>query len=217
MPRITYKDEAGEKVPSVSAILNMNGGVKAYGLQHWYWKKGADGLGYKEMPEANIGTIAHLLIEADIKGKDLDLSQFPMEHVAKAKNAFRNYLIWKKRVNYEPIESEISLVSEKHKFGGTPDAAALIDNLLSIPDWKSGKDLYADTWMQVVAYQKLWDENFPDNPITGGYHVLRTGKEDAMFEHTWRALDCKTAELAWEWFLNLRRNYDLEQEMKTLN
>ena len=68
MPLISYKNKAGEKVPSVSTVLSQ-WGEGAGGLQYWYWKKGKDGLDFKEMPEAEVGTLAHLMLEYYIKRK----------------------------------------------------------------------------------------------------------------------------------------------------
>jgi hypothetical protein len=152
------------------------------------------------------------MIDASVKGKKLKLSEFPIKIVEQAKICFKNFEEWKSRHSFEAIETEISLVSEKHKYGGTLDCVALVDGKLSLTDWKTGKEVYEDHIIQCVCYKQLWDENFPDNPIDGGFHILRTGKEIAMFSYNWYA----EFPDAWDAFLHLRALYDLHKTIKKL-
>ena len=170
------------------------------------------GIPLYEKKEADVGTLAHKMIDHHVKGKPLDLEGFSIEIIEQAKQCFQNYLTWEKRHNYKPIKTEISLVSEKYQYGGTIDCIAMIDGKLSIDDKKTGNDIYEDHLVQIVAYARLWDENFPDHPIEGGYHIIRTGKEIASFDYRWYG------ELpgAWEVFKNLRELYDLHKQIKRL-
>lgn len=211
MPYIIYKNKNGERVPSVSTIKGQWGiGTKA--LMNWAWEQGDKGISLYEKQEADIGTLAHLMIEYEIKGKEVDLTQFPMDVVEQAKQCYANWQEWKERNKFEPVESELSLVSEKHQYGGTIDIIAIINDKLSLVDIKTGKEVYEDHIIQLVAYKQLWDENFPENPLTGGFHIIRTGKEMAMFSHNWYDdFPC-----ALEVFLMLRKLYDLHKEIKKL-
>jgi len=211
MPAIIYKNKNGDRIPSQSAIGNQ-WGEGAIGLQYWYWDKGRKGLGFNEMPEANIGTIAHNMIDCDAKNKPINLENHPIEHVIKAKQCFENWEEWKKQVNFKSIETEISLVSEEHQFGGTIDCICEINNKLSILDVKTGKDIYASQVVQITCYAHLWEENMPKHPLIGGYHIVRTGKEIASFTHAWYA----EFPMAWEVFLHLRKLYDLAKEINKL-
>lgn len=165
-----------------------------------------------EKEEADVGTLSHLMIDCEVKGKALNLEEFPINIVEQAKTCFENFQTWKKRHDFNPVETEISLISEKYQFGGTIDCIAQIDDKLSIADWKTGKDVYEDHIIQIIAYKVLWDENFPDHPITGGSHVIRTGKEMAMFSYNWYGDFPK----AWDVFMHLRELYDLAKEIKKL-
>ena len=211
MPAIIYKNKKGERLPSVTGILNQ-WGIKTQPLIYWAWKQGEKGISLYEKQEADVGTLAHMLIDADVKGKKVDLSEHGMETITQAKQCFENYLTWKKQHDYHPIETEIKLVSEKHQYGGTIDCVAMIDGKLSIDDKKTGKDVYEDHILQIVSYKELWDENFPNNPITGGYHIIRTGKEIAMFAHHWYG----EFPGAWRAFLLLRELYDIAKIIKKL-
>lgn len=211
MPAIIYKNKNGNRVPSVTTILNQ-WGIKTEPLKWWAWKRGQEGIDLREKEEANVGTLAHMMIDADVKQKEIDLGQFPINIVEQAKVCFNNYLIWKKQHDYKPIETEISLISEEYQYGGTIDCIPIIDGKLSIDDKKTGKDVYEDHIIQLIAYAQLWNENFPNDPITGGYHIIRTGKEIASFDHRWYG----EFPGAWEVFLHLRALYDLHKQIKKL-
>lgn len=211
MPAIAYKNKAGDRIPSVTTIL-AQWGIKTQPLLYWAWKQGEAGIPLYEKKEAEVGTIAHMMIEADIKGKETDLSEFSVELLEQANICYENFKTWKSKHNFEPIDAEVKLISEEHQFGGTIDCVARIDGKLAIPDWKTGKEIYSDHILQIIAYEHLWNENFPDHPITGGYHILRTGKEIAMFDYRWYGEFPK----AWKAFLLLRELYDLDKYIKKL-
>lgn len=195
----------------MTTVLNQ-WGIKTQPLIFWAYKKGEKGIPMYEKEEADVGTLSHLMIDCEVKGKALNLEEFPINIVEQAKTCFENFQTWKKRHDFNPVETEISLISEKYQFGGTIDCIAQIDDKLSIADWKTGKDVYEDHIIQIIAYKVLWDENFPDHPITGGSHVIRTGKEMAMFSYNWYGDFPK----AWDVFMHLRELYDLAKEIKKL-
>lgn len=211
MPAVIYRNKDGERVPSVTTVLNQWGANKQ-ALMHWAWKQGDSGISLYEKPEAETGTIAHMLIEADIKGSGLDISQFPMERTKEAQKCFENFLEWKRVHKLTPIKTELSLISEVYQYGGTLDLVALVDDRLSIVDWKTGKDVYEDHIIQLQAYATLWHENFPESILFGGFHVLRTGKEIASFAHHWYG----EFPGALEAFKHLRALYDLGKKIKKL-
>jgi hypothetical protein len=102
-------------------------------------------------------------------------------------------------------------VSEAYRFGGTPDfVLRMPDGKLAMADLKSSNGIYRDYLMQVAAYGLLWNENKPDDPINGGYHVLRVGKDEPDFEHRYFAQLDDARDL----FLLLRRAYDMDAALK---
>ena len=101
-------------------------------------------------------------------------------------------------------------MSERHRYGGTPDAIGVVNNQLVLLDWKTSNGIYADHLIQLAAYGHLWNENYPDQPITGGFHLLRFSKQKGDFgHHHFAALD-----EAWEQFLLFRRAYDINKILK---
>ena len=79
--------------------------------------------------------------------------------------------------------TEVSLASETHAFGGTLDAVGMIGDALILLDWKCANAVYADYLYQLAAYGLLWNENYPDHPLVGGFHLCRFAKEQGDFSH----------------------------------
>jgi hypothetical protein len=106
----------------------------------------------------------------------------------KAETSFLAYLEFKDVVGLSPIATELPLVSEEWKYGGTIDVA-IIKKYPAILDLKTSNGVYADHLIQVAAYGKLWDENNPEMPIQA-YYILQLGKEDGSFHyHYWPELN----------------------------
>jgi hypothetical protein len=173
---------------------------------HWSWKLGKQGLDYREEREkaADIGTVAHDAVERWVRGEPR-LSMHP-----EAERAFEAFRSWAAKSALRIVRTEVQLVSEKFRYGGTLDAVLEIDGKRAIGDWKSSNRVYADYMIQCAAYGQLWNENFPDQPINGGYHLLRFDKTFGDFHHHhWAELDA-----AWIAFRCLRKLYDLDGELK---
>jgi hypothetical protein len=204
MPTIPYYNSKGERLPGVTTVKG-NIGWSTDALVWWAWKEGfaqcqrGDHLKPKDTVEkaADIGTIAHYMIECDIKGLTPDLSSYSKESVDKAETAYLNFLQWKQNMNFKPIVVEPHFISEVYQFGGTPDLVAEINGKPSLFDWKSGSGLYADTLIQLAAYRVLWEENNPDILLAGGFHLVRIDRDTASFTYKyWHDLS-----EAWETFL----------------
>jgi hypothetical protein len=86
------------------------------------------------------------------------------------------------RIGTERATSSID-ASKQHAFGGTLDAVGMIGNELILLDWKCDNKVYADYLFQLAAYGLLWNENYPDHPPVGGFHLCRFAKEQGDFSH----------------------------------
>lgn len=194
----------GSRVPGVTTIISKF--KESGGLIHWAWSLGKEGKDYRDVKDkaAEAGTLAHELVERWIKKEPLSVEGDP-EVTAKAKNAFEIFLEWAQQTRLEVTDTEVALISEKHRFGGTLDAM-LVNGKRSLGDWKTSNSVYGDYLYQLAAYGILWEENFPDKPIEGGYHLMRFAKEHPDFAHYyWGEL-----EEAKEGFLLMRRLYDIK-------
>lgn len=213
MPTSPYHCVDGERVPGTTTII---GRFKDSGaLMHWAFqqgKSGAEKLYDAAEKAADIGTLAHAMVEASIKGED-PKSVFngePPEDQAKAANAFNEYLEWAAQTDVKIIDQEMALVSEEYRFGGTPDAIGLIGNSLCLLDWKTSNAVYPDHMIQLAAYRQLWNENHPEQPLTGASYLLRFSKNYPDFE----ARKFGDLSEAWEIFKLYRKAYDLDKELK---
>lgn len=216
-PKGGYKLKNGTKVPGVTTII---GRFKDSGaLLWWAFEQGKAAergeiasLYDKRDAAAEAGTLAHLLVEKYINNEELpDLGEYGKEIKDNAWQGFRNYTTWAENNKIEVIKQEMELVSEQYKFGGCPDAIGLDSmNRLCVLDWKTSSGVYLDYLIQIAAYRQLWEENNPDRPITGGFHLLRFSKENADFaHHYWSELDD-----AWEQFKLFRQAYDIDKKLK---
>lgn len=214
-PRGGYKLKDGSKVPGVTTIIGRF--KDSGGLLYWACEQGKaiergeiSSLYDKRDEAADAGTLAHAFVEAYINQETPP--QIPDNDIGtKAKQGFQNYLAWQKNNRIQIIKQEMELISEKYRFGGCPDAMGLdVDGRLCILDWKTSNGVYQDYMIQIAAYEQLWKENYPDKPITGGYHLLRFSKEHADFtHHFWSELDD-----AWEQFKLFRQAYELDKKLK---
>ena len=165
---------------------------------------------------ADAGTCCHERVECKIRGKEFDSSKYTAETLERARPAFEAFEEWAKGSKLEVIETEKALVSERYRFGGTLDAMG-IQGKLSLLDWKTSNAIYGDYLVQLAGYALLWEENFPDRPIEGGFHLCRFSKQakptdPVMFSHHyWSHLEAAKRQ-----FLLFREAYDLSAELAKL-
>jgi hypothetical protein len=117
---------------------------------------------------------------------------------------------WWRMHEFKIVATEMPLVSEAHRFGGTIDCV-MRDSAgrLAIGDWKSSKAIYPDMLWQVAAYGALWNET-QDEKIEGGFHIVKFSKEHGDMEHRYyRELDD-----ALDLFLRFRTCFELEKAVK---
>lgn len=213
-PRKGYFTQDGTKVPSVTTIL---GRFKDSGaLIRWAYNRGKDGKElYDERDKAcDIGTAAHAMVEAHIHGEDPtlreELTKLDTEGRVKAENAYQMYLKWASMSNLKVVEQEMQLVSERYRFGGTPDAIGEVDGVLCLVDWKTSNGVFSDYLLQLAAYRILWEESHPDRPLLGGFHLCRFSKEHGDFGHHYYA----ELDDAREMFIALRTAYQYDAALK---
>lgn len=221
MAHTIYKTRDGKRVPSVTTITKLYGDTG--GLLYWANQQGLEGKTLKEAYEgtATPGSMVHERVDYWAQGKEWSADtwrdKFSSEEAfddakVACDNGFAAFENWAAFSKFEIVAGEVPLVSEKHKFGGRLDAV-MTSNGLALADWKtgSGGKIYADFLLQLGGgYAILWDENFPDKPITAGYHVIRFNRETADFAHF------HYAELddARKGFLLLRELYDVYTRLK---
>ncbi len=214
MPANIYKNKAGQRVPGVTTIIGSNLGWSKGGLMHWAWQEGIEGRDYKATRDkaADTGTIAHAIVEHEVKGEKFDWPKLGYdlggndEQIKQAENAFSAFMEWKDLMKFELLQSEHLLVHEKLNYGGQIDIAA-VQNKRSIIDIKTSNAVYEDHKIQIAAYGKLWEENYPDKPIEP-YYILQLGKDGSFAYHYYPDLDN-----AFRAFVLLRELHDLKKKL----
>ena len=159
---------------------------------------------------AESGTLAHEMVEAHINGTTVDASAYSDETAGEALAAFGAYLNWEKMTKLKIVEQEMPMVSERYQFGGCPDAIGEIDGELCLVDWKTSNGVYPDYLIQLAAYKQLWEENNPDRPLTGGFHLCRFAKSHGDFAHHYYP----DLSEAWEQFKLFLQAYEIDKGLK---
>jgi hypothetical protein len=137
----------------------------------------------KELAKAGeIGTQVHELIEWNLR-QSLGQKVGPEPRVTdKAQWAFMAFQDWAQSVSLKPIFIEQMVFSRTHKYAGTMDLLAEVNGVLSLVDFKTGKSIYAEAYLQNVAYQQALREMGHSTPAAG--HIVRLPKveTDPAFE-----------------------------------
>jgi hypothetical protein len=215
-PKGGYRNAKGDKVPGTTTILGRF--KESGGLIQWAYNCGKEGIDINAARDraADAGTLCHEMIDAHLHGWAFENNGYDRGSLAKAEHAFLGFLEWKQQTALKLVAAEVSLVSEKHQFGGTFDAA-LVGDSLRLLDYKTASAIYNDALIQVAgAYSLLWAEHNPDKPLHG-IDILRISKPEApddpvSFHHChWSA---EIIPVAQEQFLLFRRAYDLDKKLK---
>lgn len=214
-PRQGYTTEDGLRVPGTTTIIGRF--KESGGLIRWAYQRGLDNVPLYESRDAaaDVGTFVHTLIEAFLATGEVDIpapAGMVPENQEKAASAYTAFRTWVEgsRLRITPLEKH--MVSEAHRYGGTPDALAdEPDGTRSLLDWKSSKSFYPDQLVQVAAYRNLWNELHPESPITGGVHIVRFGKSGGDFEHRFFPPKHPKLLAAWDQFLLFRQAYDIDR------
>jgi hypothetical protein len=208
-----YKTADGKRVPSVSTITGRF--KESGGLVHWAWQLGIDGIDYRAARDkaADVGHLVHERIDAYIHGEPepptpTDVTPAMLELVD---GGFTTFLEWATQFGLTVLETEVPLVSERYKFGGTFDAVAVALGRTVLLDWKSGGGIYPETVCQVAAYRELLRER--GTAIDEAY-VLRVGKE--MGDFHFHAYSERVVDLGWEAFQHMRELYTQLSKLKTV-
>lgn len=198
MPTSLYKLKSGKRVPGTTTIIGRFKDADA--LIAWSYNQGYEHASAGLPPNrfaakeeaANIGTYTHALFEWHLGGRvgpepdpssSLDVEHLTHENIERGSRGFANALEWLDQTGLMITSWEQPLVSEEHAFGGTPDSTVERAGRFALGDWKTSKRLYADYLLQLAAYWILWEENFPETPITDGVHIVRFSKDNGDFSH----------------------------------
>lgn len=202
-----YKTGDGTRVPGTTTITGLL--AKPF-LITWANRLGLAGIDSTKYRDeaADIGTLAHAMIQAHLQREEMDLAHYSPLQVDLASNAVLSYLEWEKQHSLELILCEVPLVSDKNLYGGTIDCYCKLNGEYTLLDFKTGKAIYDEFFVQLAAYKELLVEH--------GYRVdkcriLRIGRDETEgFEE--RAIS--ETDKYFGIFESLLRIYGLKKELK---
>ena len=204
MPTQEYRLKDKTRVPGVTTVIGGQLAWNKNALMWWAWAQGKEGKNFRETADeaADLGTRVHALIEMEMRG------QKPPQIPPDCESSLLAFYEWRDAFKLQATGSEVALISEKYRYGGTLDYPVLVSGRRCILDLKTSKGVYADHRIQLSAYGHLWDETYSEDPVTG-FHLLRVGKEDGSFHHHyWPSLQKE-----FEAFFLLRGLYDLQKQI----
>ena len=209
-----FLSDGKTQVPGGSTICKI--GDDAGALIHWAWNLGKEGKDYRKERDkaADIGTIAHFLIEAFLNGFVADLEDYDQADIDKALGCYNKFVDWWEEQNLEKVSTEIQLVNESYRYGGTIDLIAKKKNGDHVLiDFKTSKAISPSYWRQCAGYAALWNENQEVNGFNAinqitSHAIVRIGKQDeGDFEVVWKD------DLSKEWFV-FQKQVDLYWAMQ---
>lgn len=159
MPHTKYLNKYGQEVPSVTTILQV---INKPALVNWANKMGLQGIkvGEKLNNAANVGTLAHSIIENWIKGGKPNWQNYNREQIMQACKCAKRFFEWvQKQDVFKPIVSEIELVSEQYNYGGCVDLIANVNGKRTVIDFKTCSGIWDEAKYQTSAYFNMANEN----------------------------------------------------------
>lgn len=176
-PHQLYFNSQGVKLPSVTTIV----GLAKPDLSWWHNRQGLMGVDTTVYVQrtADIGTIVHARIEAELRGMVLDESNLDPEIAEISKHGYVRFMNWWNDQDLDMRTTEQRMVSEKMQVGGTLDLVAerrIAPGHLLLIDIKSSAAVRRTMKIQVAgAYAPMYRE------VTGRSlaecWIVRTGRD----------------------------------------
>ena len=204
-----YRLKDGTRVPGTTTVIGVLG---KDAIVHWAWQQGLENRDYRKVRDAagDIGTLVHYMLMCHLTNTTSDVRDYSLNDIAQAHSCLQSYFEWEKEHKVEPILVETPLVSEIHRFGGTPDLLARVDGVDTLCDFKTSKGIYDEMIIQVASYRGLL--------VEAGYRVdrvriLRIPKvEGDNFEDV---MVTGKLDAGWKIFLNCLSIYQSLKELRT--
>jgi hypothetical protein len=206
---IIYKLPDGTRVPGVTTILNVLAKPLLY---RWHNTMGLEGIDTAKYADASAeaGKAAHRMIQCHLTGEMFDGSEYSADMLSLASNAYLKYLEWENGKTLQNIHSEMALVSEKFRVGGTIDLYCELNGKPTLVDFKtSSSGIWPEMKHQTAGgYRLLLEDNgFPVEQVL----IIRTGRSEQMDFEVYEVGD-------WAYhadiFLKCRDIYDIQKKIR---
>jgi len=131
----------------------------------------------KKDKTADVGTMIHDWIEKYIKAR-MEKKPVPKRPINKEmKNAIDGFFNWARKNKVKLINCEQKIYSKKYKYAGTYDLEAMVDGKRTIIDFKTGKAIYPEMFLQASAYLQAREEEIGER-YDGGVAIVRLSQEN---------------------------------------
>lgn len=207
-----YKDKDEMRLPGVTTVTNQELGWNKGVLIGWANKKGLEGISTTALVDdlASVGSLAHDMVLCQLRGIKVNTLDYSQNQIDRANNCLESYANWASNKKIEPIILEERLISEAHKFGGTPDFYGKVDGKLTLLDYKTGSGIHDEHLIQVGGgYLTLLEEHGYKVERIEILNIPRSNGESfqirAIPEFNWQF--CKKI------FMNCLENYKLHKKL----
>lgn len=212
-----YVSETALFHPSVTTYL------EAYpkGPAYYEWLKSAGKDADEIRDEAGRrGSVVHGLTERYDNGEEvcvLDNNGY-IGYKLSEWSMFEKYVEFRTRFETNVIHTELNVVSDKYKMGGTIDRVMTVNGKLLLLDIKTSNAIHPHYWLQLSAYQKLLEEVQPDLKLDGSAILwlnakTRTeGKNGAIQGKGWQLVTETDLSKYWDRFLACQKLWLAENE-----
>ena len=198
-----YKKD-GIRVPSVTTYLGI---LAKPAIIHWAWECGVQGLDYRRVRDqaGDVGSLVHYLILCQLQRREPELGDCTPNELATTVTPMKKFDEWLRLHELVPILLETPLVSETYGFGGTPDFYGEDNGVLTLLDFKTSGDIYAENFCQLAAYKELLAER--GYPVESA-RIIRISKvTDESFDDR----PAGNLENHWKIFLACQQIYELQK------
>ena len=158
------KKEKDIYYPSVTTILEVY--PKGFGFSEWQKSVGfnADEIMRKAGQQ---GTNVHNMIDEYLAGKTINW--IDGKYTLLEWQMFCKFIEFMEQTTPEILTTEMTLVSDLLRYGGTVDCICKINGEVWLIDWKTSTYVHKSHELQLSAYATMWNELNPE------YKIQRTG------------------------------------------
>lgn len=136
----------------------------------------------KQMKRAgDIGKQLHKLVEWTLRKELGEVVDKQPVLCDEGQKAFASWVQWRQEVDLQPIHIEQTVYSLEHGYAGTLDLYAKVNGKLAVLDWKSGKAIYPEAYLQNAAYRCAFEE-MGHGAVDCGYIVRLPKTKGDTFE-----------------------------------
>lgn len=207
-----YKLEDGTPVPGVTTIGNLRAKPA---LVPWANKLGLQGINTKDYVDAlaGVGTAAHAAILADLSGEGAESALADLDKTTRdlAENCYLSFCQWRNQHDLKPVALEVRLISEAWRYGGTADFVGYVDGVLELIDFKTGKGIWPEHFVQLAGYSVPLVEMGIIPGLPKQYRILNIPRaETEAFDEKVKT----SLTVEWEIFKHWLAVYWLEKELE---